>query len=134
MVTNFITDHFPPLELPADQTKENFLENLQKQYGDQLCVRIESGLGYVSTSSPQNEINRYVECRNSKKQGNSYVDKSEEIEINGTVYNAKGFEVTGFSEDLSSQNEAFHLILPNGIYVEYGFIVKANTTFDDYQI
>jgi len=125
---------YPTDELPAGMTPDQYFAQLQAMYGNNLCVSVNYGLGYVNVSAPANEGFRYVLCGRTGVGVGQMIDRSETIVIAGQSYTASGFEFIGDSvpcDALECHNETFVLNLPDGTRIEYG-AAPLPGTYEDY--
>ncbi len=140
-ITGYGAVGFSADELPEGMTVEDYMAQLQEQYGSKLCVHIEYGLGYMYISAPPNEGFRYVPCGLSGLGAGETVEKTEEVTIAGQAYTAQGFEWTGSvapcsppRETLDCHNEMMRVGLDDGTQIEYGARHDPTATFEDYLI
>jgi hypothetical protein len=122
---------FPSDELPQGMSADDYLAQLEKQYGKELCVRIEYALGYIAISAPPNQGARYVPCGRTGVGVGEMVEKVESVDLGGEIVQAKGFEITGTSDMLNQHNEGLYIRLASGIVIEYG-ARPADATYEDY--
>ncbi len=130
---------FPAEELPEGVTADDYLAQLQDQYGGKLCVHIEYGLGYMYISAPPNTGFRYVPCGLTGLGAGETVEKTIEVTIAGQAYTAQGFEWIGNMapclpprETLDCHSEMMRIVLDDGTQIEYGSMHKPPATFADY--
>jgi hypothetical protein len=126
-------------ELPEGMTAEEYRAQLQEQYGHQLCVRIENGLGYIAISAPPNQGFRYVPCGLTGLGAGETVEKSEEVTIAGQTYTARGIEWIGnmapcdpSRETPDCHSEMMRIQLEDGTQIEFGSILEPTASFEDY--
>jgi hypothetical protein len=129
----------PPDELTVGITEEELMAQLQQRYGDQLCVHIEYGLGYVYISAPVNDGFRYSPCGRTGVGAGAVSPKSEDIAIDSRIYAAKGFEFVGdvtpcgpAADTLDCHNETLVIVLDDGTRIEYGARPDPTGTYEDY--
>lgn len=123
---------FPTDELPDGMTPDAYMLQLHGQHPDPLCVEVLSTLGYFTINSPENAERQYTPCgRTGVGAGETQV-KSQLISITGKDYTAEGFEFLGGGDSLDSHNETLHVILDNGLRVEYGALPRIDATWQDY--
>ena len=130
---------FSSEELPDGMTAEDYMAQLQEQYGNQLCVQIEYGLGYMNISAPPNEGFRYIPCGLTGLGAGETVEKSEEVTVAGQTYTVQGFEWIGNMapcspprETLDCHSEVMIVRLEDGTRIEYGSILEPTANFEDY--
>jgi len=130
---------FASEELPEGMTAEEYMTKLQEQYGNQLCVRIEVGLGYIDISAPPNEAYRYIPCGLTGLGAGETVKKSEQITIEEQTYTAQGFEWIGNMapcspprETLDCHFEVMTFKLEDGTRIEFGSRHESTASFEDY--
>jgi hypothetical protein len=126
-------------ELPEGMTAEEYMTQLQGQYGNQLCVRIEVGLGYIDISAPPNEGFRYIPCGLTGLGAGETVEKSEEVTIGGQTYTAQGIEWIGNMtpcspprETLDCHSEVKTIKMEDGTRIEFGSRHETTANFEDY--
>jgi hypothetical protein len=122
---------FPGDEMPDGMSPEEYMAQLEEEYGKNLCIRIEYTLGFIIISAPQNKEKMYSHCLRSGVGVNS-VPISEDVSIGGITYTAHGIEGFGDNETLSHHNEWFRLEMADGTVIEYGSMTVENATFEDY--
>ncbi|MGB3714818.1 MAG: hypothetical protein WA996_10350 [Candidatus Promineifilaceae bacterium] len=126
-------------EQPEGMTAEEYMTQLQEQYGNQLCVQIENGLGYIAISAPPNKGFRYIPCGLTGLGAEETVEKSEEVTIGGQTYTAQGIEWIGnmapcspSRETLDCHSEMMRIELEDGTQVEFGSRYEPTASFEDY--
>jgi hypothetical protein len=125
---------FPTDELPEGKTVDEYLAELEEEYGNTLCVSVSYGLGYVNFSAPTNQGFRYATCGRTGVGGGQIIDRRETIVIAGQAYTSTGFEFIGEEDPcdaLFCHNETFVLQLSDGTRIEYG-ASPSDATYDDY--
>ncbi len=132
-LTEFSAQTFPPAELPQDMDVNQYMEQLINQYGNNLCVRIESGLGYISISGSVNTNQKYVNCGR-ENLPTDYTKVAETLSIGGQEYTAKGYQFSGADDTLTNHGETYELILSDGTIIEYGSVTREGAAFNDYQM
>ena len=140
-ITEYGAVGFSADELPEGLTADDYIIQLQEQYGSKLCVHIEYGLGYMYISAPPNQGFRYVPCGLTGLGAGETVEKTEEVTIAGQAYTAQGFEWIGNMapcspprETLDCHNEVMRVVLDDGTQIEYGARHDPTATFEDYLI
>ena len=123
---------FPTEELPEGMDSEEYVAQLQEQYGDSLCVQVGYSLGYISISAPPNEGFRYVICGRTGVGVGEIVDRVEQVYIDGRIYEATGFEFIGNGEALEEHNETMYILLEDGTRIEFGAGPAHDATYEDY--
>jgi hypothetical protein len=132
---------FSPDEVPEGMTDEEYMAQLQEQYGDKLCVYIEYALGYIYISAPPNQGEgfRYYPCGLTGLGAGEIEQKTEEVTIAGQAYVAQGFEWIGDMapcspprETLDCHSETMIIELEDGTRIEYGARYEPTATYKDY--
>jgi len=126
---------FPTDELPEGMSVDDYVAQLEQQYGHKLCVSVGYELGYVNISAPANQGFRYAICGRTGVGVGEMLKKSETIVVAGQPYTASGFEFVGPEqpcEALACHNETFVLQLADGTRIEYGAAPADNATYEDY--
>ncbi|HEY43422.1 MAG TPA: hypothetical protein G4O11_05500 [Anaerolineae bacterium] len=123
---------FPTDELPEGMSIDEYIAQLQEQYGNSLCVHVGYSLGYVSISAPPNAGFRYVICGRTGVGVGEMINKVELVNIDGRTYEATGFEFIGDDETLDNHNETFVILLDDGTRIEYGARPAQDATYEDY--
>ena len=125
---------FDPETLPEGMTIETYMGQLMEAYGEDLCVHVENGLGYITITAPENADFRYTPCGRTGMGTGERVDRSMEVEVAGQTIQAVGYEMQGESETLDSHNETFILALDNGLRIEFGSVLRPDATYADYRM
>jgi hypothetical protein len=126
---------FPTDELPAGKTADEYMTELQAQYGDTLCVGVSYGSGYVNISAPDNTEFRYALCGRTGVGVGTMTDKSESITIAGSSFTATGYEFEGDEDPcdmLPCHNETMVLQLSDDTRIEYSASPVDGVTYADY--
>ncbi len=134
-ITEYGVAGFPSDELPTGMTAEQYLAQLQEQYGDQLCVGIQYGLGYIQILAPAERARDYAICGRTGVGAGEIISKQEDILIGGRSYTASGFEFVGPEQPCTSlecHNETMVVVLEDGTRVEYGSRPAADALYEDY--
>ncbi|HEY48081.1 MAG: hypothetical protein AMJ88_08640 [Anaerolineae bacterium SM23_ 63] len=131
-VMEFEVMGFPTDELPEGMSIDEYIAQLQEQYGNSLCVHVKYSLGYVSISAPENVGYRYVICGRTGVGVGEIKNKVELVDIDGRIYEATGFEFIGDGETLDNHNETFFILLDDGTRIEYGAGPASDATYEDY--
>jgi len=108
------------------------MDQLLKEYTNQLCVQIDYGLGYIMISAPPNQEEMYVICGRTGVGAEEIIEKVEGVTISGQVYQANGWEVRSAGETLDMHNEFFRVELEDGTVFEYGASTHNEATYEDY--
>lgn len=124
-------DGFPPEELPAGMTAEEYLLQLQDKYGD-LCVIATYGEGFLLIQAPPGRD--YVLCGGFGVGADVVIEKSELVGINGKIYPSRGWELYKQEGDNTIlYSEFFFLDIEDGTHFAYGAnLESAPEKFDDY--
>ena len=131
-ITEFGAVGFSSDELPEEMSAEEYMAQLQVEYGNSLCVHVEYALGYMYISSPPNEGFRYIPCGRTGVGLGEIENKTEVVTIGGHTYEANGIEVSGQNETLAEHNETFVFMLEDGTRIEYGARPVNDATYEDY--
>ena len=131
-ITEFGVVGFSSDELPEDMSAEEYMAQLQAQYGNSLCVQVEYALGYLMISAPSNQDFRYYPCGRTGVGLGEIVNKTEVVTIGGQTYEAKGIEFIGQDETLSEHNETLVFMLEDGTRIEYGARPVSDANYEDY--
>jgi len=131
-ITEFGVVGFSSDELPEEMSAEEYIAQLQAEYGNSLCVHVEYALGYMYISAPPNEGFRYYPCGRTGVGLGEIENKTEVVTIGGHTYEANGIEVIGQDETLAEHNETFVFMLEDGTRIEYGARPVSDATYEDY--
>jgi len=131
-ITEFGVVGFSSDELPEEMSAEEYIAQLQAEYGNSLCVHVEYALGYMYISAPPNEGFRYYPCGRTGVGLGEIENKTEVVTIGGHTYEANGIEVIGQNETLAEHNETFVFMLEDGTRIEYGARPVNDATYEDY--
>jgi len=128
---------FPSDEIPWGTTQEEYLDQLMKEYTDQLCVQIEYSLGFIFISAPpNNDEDFFVHCGNPVFGAGETIAKNENVYIGADLYQANGYEFIGNTpttgETLDLHNEIFWIYLEDGTRIAYGATPRTDATYEDY--
>ncbi len=124
-------------DIPLGLTEEQYMDQLMKEYTDQLCVQIEYSLGFIYISAPpNNDEDFYVHCGNPAFGAGETIAKDENAFIGADLYQANGYEFIGNmptkGETLDLHNEIFWIYLEDGTRIAYGATSRADATYEDY--
>ena len=125
-------DGFPTNELPDGMTPDEYMQQLRAQHPDPLCVEVLYALGYFTINSPENAERQYTPCGRTGVGAGETQAKSQTISIAGKEYTAEGFEFLGGGDSLDSHNETLHVMLENGLRIEFGALPRIDATWQDY--
>lgn len=123
---------YPTDEMPQGMDPGQYMEQLEQQYGEQLCVTIIYSLGYIHILPDWENSVKYNVCGRTGVGAGEMLDKSEVLTIDGETYTVDGFEWLGGGENLSMHNETMVVILNNGTRIEYGARPVEDASFEDY--
>ncbi len=132
IVNAFGVSSYPTEDLPAGMTPGDYRLQLQQTYGDEICVTVQYELGSVSISVPINSQFSYALCGRTGVGVGTMTDKIEQVNINGNIENAEGFEFYGGSEILDNHNETLVIRLADDTRIEYGAGPDGVFTYADY--
>jgi hypothetical protein len=125
---------FPTDELPEGMSIDDYLAQLEEQYGQRLCVSLQFSSGYIHISPPENDAFRYALCGRTGVGAGELIEESETVFIAGEYQRAEGFEFVGADETLPEHNETLVIRLPDGTRIEYGALPVDGVTYDEYLI
>lgn len=123
---------FPTDELPQGMSIDDYITQLEEQYGERLCVGLKFSSGYINISPPENESFKYALCGRTGVGAGKLVDKSEEVYVSGGFYTAEGFEFIGNNETFPEHDETLVIKLPDGTRMEYGSIPLQEVGYQEY--
>jgi hypothetical protein len=123
---------FPTDELPDGMTPDEYMIQLREQHPDPLCVEVLYVLGYFTINSPENLERQYTPCGRTGVGAGETQEKSQIISIAGKEYTAEGFEFQGGGDSLDAHNETLHVMLDNGLRIEFGALPRIDATWQDY--
>ena len=127
---------FSSEDVPSGMTEEQYLDQLTKEYTDELCVHIEYGLGFIYISAPPNNTDNFmVHCGIPAWGAGETVEKTENVTVGSVLYQANGWEFIGnmpAGETLDLHNELFWIELEDGTRIAYGATPRADATYEDY--
>jgi len=118
--------------LPEGVTLDSYLSYLEQTYGNNLCVQIQTSLGYIMISAPENAEFRFAICGRTGVGVAEITDFELEVRADGRYYTAQGMDVHAGGESLVDHNESVRLTLDDGTRIEFGARPVPNATFDDY--
>jgi hypothetical protein len=125
----------PTDEVPAGMTPSDYMDQIQAQYGDRLCISIHYGLGYVNVSPPPNCQFQYAICGRTGVGTGTLNYGTETLDIQGVSCNADGFDFVCDdmpSELLNCHNETYVVHLGDDTRIEYGAAPSGISTYADY--
>ena len=128
-------------ELPEGMTTDEYLEQLQKMYTNQLCVKVETSLGWLYFAAPPNKGKTYTPCGPTGVGSGEIISLTENVSVGDQLYQANGHEiriilenqgtpVTG--ETLDMHYEMFMIELEDGTVIRYGAQPRQDATYEDY--
>jgi hypothetical protein len=123
---------FPTEDMPTGMPPDQYMVQLRQQYPYPLCVEVRYALGYLTINSAANADFKYTPCGRTGVGAGELQQKTETITIAKKEYTAEGFEFLGGGESLDLHNETFHILLENGLRLEYGSIPRTDATYQDY--
>jgi hypothetical protein len=123
---------FPTEELPEGMSIDDYIAQLEEQYGERLCVGLNFSTGYISISPPENESFKYSLCGRTGVGEGEMIDKTEEVFVAGDFYPAEGFEFIGNNETLPEHDETLVIRLPDGTRIEYGSLPLQEVDYQKY--
>lgn len=123
---------YPTDEIPEGMTSDEYLAQLEKEYGDNFCVEVKYALGYIYIAADWETTSKYGVCGRTGVGAGELVDKTEELVIGGVSYTFEGFEFLGGGEQLPVHNETLVGFLPDGTRIEFGASPRDDATFEDY--
>jgi hypothetical protein len=121
-------------EVPDGITPEEYLIWLTEELGTNICTTLEINNGYIAISAPVNKGNRYTICGPTGTPAGEMKFVEMMVNINGRQYPAKGTNVTGKSENDTTDmhSEVLWIELENGITIALGSIPDPNVEFPYY--
>jgi len=136
-ISLFGPGRFSSDDVPLGMTEEQYLDQLMKEYTDQLCVQIEYSLGFIYISAPpNNDDDFYVHCGIPAFGAGETVAINENIYVGEVLYQANGYEFIGnqptTGETLDLHNEIFWIYLEDGTRIAYGATPRTDATYEDY--
>ena len=120
----------PTDEIPEGMSFDDYLADLSREYGDELCVTILYKKGFVSISAPTNVGYRYTICGPTGVGVGEITSASEQVVIGGQIYEAKGRKFV--SEQGDYQDEVFWVTLPDSTQIVYGYLDGDPDGYDEY--
>jgi hypothetical protein len=123
-------DGVPTEELPEGMDLDDYIAQLEEQYGESLCVTLEYQSGYVNFSAPTNVGFRYSICGPTGVGAGELISKEEDITLGTGIYTATGHEY--IAEGETSHREMFRIALPDGTQIAYGGGGQGADAYDDY--
>jgi hypothetical protein len=127
---------FSSEDVPSGMTEEQYLDQLTKEYTDELCVHIEYGLGFIYISAPPNNTDNFmVHCGIPAWGAGDTIEKTENVTVGSVLYQANGWEFIGTmpaGETLDAHNELFWIFLEDGTRIAYGATPRTDATYEDY--
>jgi len=123
---------FDTASLPEGMTPDAYMEQLSDTYGDNLCVQLDFGLGYVAITPAENADFRYAICGRTGMVAGDLVDLTLDVTIDGQTIQAAGYELIGEGETLDLHNETLVVILENGLRIEFGSMPRTDASYSDY--
>ena len=125
---------FPTDELPDGITPDEYMTQLREEHPEPLCVEVLYALGYFTINSPENAERQYTPCGRTGVDAGETQEKNQMITIAGKEYTAEGFEFLGGGDSLDAHNETLHVMLDNGLRIEYGALPRIDATWQDYLV
>jgi len=123
-------------DVPSGMTEEQYMDQLMKEYTDQLCVQIEYSLGFIYISAPPNNTDDFmVHCGIPAWGAGETIEKTENVTVGSVLYQANGHEFIGnmpAGETLDLHNELFWIFLEDGTRIAYGTTPRQDATYQDY--
>jgi len=123
---------FPTEELPEGMSIDDYVAQLEEQYGERLCVSLNFSSGYIHFSPPENDSFKYAICGRTGVGAGELIDKSEEVYVAGGFYPAQGFEFIGNDETFPEHDETLVIRLPDGTRIEYGSLPLQEADYQEY--
>jgi len=120
----------PTDEIPEGMKAEDYLADISRKYGNELCVTILYKTGFVAISAPTNVGYRYVACGPTGVGAGDITSASEQVVIGGQIYEAKGREYISSGDDY--HDEIFWVTLPDSTQIVYGYLDGNPDNFEAY--
>ncbi len=117
---------------PEGVTQDTYFQYLEQTYGDNLCVQIQTSLGYIMISVPENAEFKYAICGRTGVGVATITGFELEVRVDGRYYTAQGMEVQSGGESLADHNETVHFTLEDGTRIEFGSRPSIDATYADY--
>lgn len=123
---------YPTDDLPEGSDPDEFLAQLEAQYGDDLCLTINYNHGYITLLPDWENSIKYSACGRTGVGAGEMLDTSAVINVNGQAYTAEGFEWHGSGNQEGEVNETLIMILSDGTRITFGGPLDASVSFDQY--
>ncbi len=123
-------DGFPPEELPAGMTFEEYLHQLQDKLGE-LCVIATYGQSFLLIQAPNSWD--YILCGGFGIGDEPIVELSTQVSVNNKIYKAHGWKL--YKQEGAKKtpySEFFFVDLEDGTHIAYGAASTDPTQFADY--
>jgi hypothetical protein len=129
-------------DVPEDMSPEQYLDSLQKEYTDRLCVEIKYSLGWIYNAAPPNKGKGWTPCGPTGIGAGEIINKIEITAVgdllyqtNGTEFklqmvNSDGIPYTG--ETLDMHGEMYRIELEDGTVIRFGSQPRHDATYEDY--
>ncbi len=112
---------FPTGELPQGMTADDYLQQLEASYPDDLCVGVQHQQGFVTFLPAWEKAGKYTDpCGVTGVGDYDLVEASETVEIDGRVYTATGLKTYERNEEAHWINEFYTITLGDGSMIHYG--------------
>jgi len=125
-------------DLPEGMTPDQYMDSLQKEFTDQLCVQIQYSLGFIYISAPPNNSgDSMVPCGSPGYGAGELIDLARDVEVDGKLYRASGYEgirSNPSGETLDLHNEILWIDLEDGTRIAFGATPRTDATYQDYLI
>jgi hypothetical protein len=118
--------------LPEGVTLDTYLQYLEQTYGNNLCIQIQTNIGYIMINAPENEGFKYANCGRTGVGVAAITNFELEVRVDGKSYTARGMDIQGGGESLAEHNEDVIVTLDDGTRIEFGPRPTVNATFEDY--
>lgn len=122
---------FPADEQPADLTFEEYMEQLEETYPEDICLLITYEAGFVSVLAPFENGGKYADVCPGMGIGYDMVPISKTVMVNDMPYLAEGFS-TLETDDGVWHGEFLNLRLEDGTRLALGGGFDGQTTREDY--
>lgn len=123
---------FPTGELPQGITADDYLQQLEASYPDDLCVGVQHQQGFVTFLPPWEKAGKYTDpCGVTGVGDYDLVEASETIEIDGRVYTATGLKTYERNQEARWVNEFYTITLSDGSMIHYGSLEGTEADFQE---
>jgi hypothetical protein len=119
-------------EKPDEISNRDFFYVLYERLGQNLCVRVELGDGYILFDPPENHT-RYNYCRRYGQRTGKLFDRSQVVTIAGEGIIVEGKEFLQTGVDNPERDDTYAFSLDSGMYIEFGAYSFDGAPFEEYR-